>query len=143
MKITYFSLLLFVFSGCNWLKNDADFQQNPQGLHGTWQMVASVQSDGYQLITSQVKNGRKLHFSANGNFSISTDEDLLCLTGTYELAEDKLVLDYACEIENTPNPFVYRIIFEEDYFTISPRSTLCRETCYDKFKKLKTSIWRD
>ncbi|HLW21438.1 MAG TPA: lipocalin family protein [Cyclobacteriaceae bacterium] len=135
MKISLMFLLTILLSaGCDF-SDDVLFHDNPDGLPGEWLLVETSFSAGAEQEYREVKNGGRYTFRTDGTFT-STQLDG-CGRGTYQLKDDKLILVYDCDTRDSPNPFTFRITFEDNYFMLSPISIMCIEGCTSKFKKVK------
>lgn len=132
MKYTLILLLSVFTMGCN-LSDDILFEETPDTLTGQWVLVETSFSAGAELQYNEVKDGGYYRFQPDGTFtSVQLDG---CGRGTYQLDENRLVLAYDCDPNDSPNPFIFEIIFKENYFILSPLSIACIEGCPSKYKK--------
>jgi len=129
--------MLLSFTSCS----DDDTKSQEENFLGTWKLIETYGSDGGSNPQwTIVDNGYTYTFSNDGTFSSTRFTE--CTTGTYDVSNNTITLDYSCVgfdtgVENPPGTFVENYNFENGNIILTPTYMNCIEGCGYKFEKIE------
>ncbi|APY12118.1 hypothetical protein BWZ22_13155 [Seonamhaeicola sp. S2-3] len=129
--------MLLSFTSCS----DDDTKSQEESFLGTWKLIETYGSDGGSNPQwTIVDNGYTYTFSNDGTFSSTRFTE--CTTGTYDVSNNTITLDYSCVgfdtgVENPPGTFVENYNFENGNIILTPTYMNCIEGCGYKFEKIE------
>lgn len=127
-------VIWLLLAGCQ--IDEMPFQSNPEGLVGTWKLVARASSSGGMPVESRVHDGLQISFLSNHTFVVQPAEE--CGSGFFYYDEGELVLDLFCNgAEEKTQTLVYQVDFIDDKMRLYPMEPRCIEGCWYDYKKLK------
>ncbi|MCC5937653.1 MAG: hypothetical protein JJU34_10245 [Lunatimonas sp.] len=127
-------ILCLLLAGCQ--VGETPFQSNPEGLEGTWKLVAAASSSGGMPVESRVHDGLQISFLSNRTFVMQPAED--CGSGFFYYEEGELIMDVFCSgSEETTQTLTYQVDFIGDRMRWIPLEPRCIEGCWYDYKKLK------
>lgn len=136
-KSFFILCLLLSLAGCE--KKDAG--SGEASLLGTWILVETKVSDGGSPAEwMAVDEGYTYTFKKEGSFASSKFND--CVTGTYTITDDQLILNYSCErlsggIQSPQGGFVENFLLIGEFLILTPQYTVCYEGCGEKLLRVK------
>ncbi|WP_158640509.1 lipocalin family protein [Anseongella ginsenosidimutans] len=110
-------------------------------LLGTWILVETKVSDGGSFAQwMAVDDAYTYTFKKDGSFASSKFSD--CVTGTYTITGDQLILTYSCErlsggIQSPQGGFVENFLLIGEFLILTPQYTVCYEGCGNKFLRVR------
>lgn len=138
MKNMYLILsIFFLIVGCD----EEETKQQENSIYGTWKLIEIYQSDGGNNPKwTSVNNGYTYTFSNDETFSSTRFTE--CTTGTYDISNSTIILDYSCAgfdtgVETPPGTFVENYNFENGNIILTPSYLNCIEGCGYKFEKIE------
>lgn len=129
--------MLLSFTSCS----DDDTKSQEESFLGTWKLIETYGSDGGSNPQwTIVDNSYTYTFSNDGTFSSTRFTE--CTTGTYDVSNNTITLDYSCVgfdtgVENPSGTFVENYNFENGNIILTPTYMNCIEGCGYKFEKIE------
>ena len=129
--LSYFATTFF--TSCNnggGAFNDA--QAGANRLIGVWKLEATKISPGGQVDWSEVNSKNQYTFNKDGSFSfLNADNNSFSRSGTYELEDNELVLNYSREGETLKG--TYYLNFDEGKLILELKA--CIEECKERYRR--------
>lgn len=129
--------ILFSLTGCS----EKETNQQENSIYGTWQLIEIYQSDGGSSPQwTTVDESYIYTFNNDGTFSSTRFTE--CTSGTYEISNNSITLNYSCVgfdtgMENPPGTFIESYIFKNANLILTPFYLNCIEGCDYKFEKVE------
>lgn len=137
MKALFSCLMaLWILAGCS-SESDKPIPASALLLNGSWVEREAFISAGGPQFWVDVEAGETITFFRDGTFR--SDRFSGCAEGTYALAENELLLDYACRdfippSANEAGVLSFTLELFENYFILTPTSgPICIEGCSYKY----------
>ena len=103
-------------------------------LIGEWQLVEKNESIGGGSNWESIKDGATFRLNSDVSYE-GIFLHFQCATGTYEVTERELILEYDCP--EYSQQFIYSLTRDGADIILSPRTVLCIEVCQYKYCRIE------
>lgn len=121
--------ICFLFTFCD---DEDDVNVKQASLIGKWKLVEQKVGIGPPGEWADVEDGGIFEFNFDKSFVDSSNP--YCITGTYEINNDTLTLNFDCLEYNLSLEFLLRE-FTSSSFMMSPTTFMCTEGCTFRYER--------